>query len=136
MENSITATMASASQGMRAQSLRLRIASENLSNVDTPGYHRKLVTFRNVVERNVTGDSSEKQSLIVDQVSLDQTPRQRVFDPAHPLADENGYVTMSNVDMMVEMADAREASRSYEANLATFQQARKMFSGLLDLIRR
>ena len=52
------------------------------------------------------------------------------------MADENGNVQLSNVNLMIEMADGREASRSYEANLSMFQQARQMYSSLLDIIRR
>jgi flagellar basal-body rod protein FlgC len=130
-DNSIAAAMASASQGMNAQAFRLRIVSENLSNADTHGYRRKLVSFQNEYDAK-TGT----ERLAVGDVSLDQSLGERLFDPAHPLADEQGYVLMSNVDMMIELSDAREASRSYEANLTTFQQARKMYGGLLDLIRR
>lgn len=129
--NLIASSMSSASQGMRAQSFRLRIVSENLSNADTHGYKRKLVSFQNQFDAKSGNDV-----LSIGNVSLDQSIGERLFDPAHPLADTQGYVNMSNVDMMIELSDAREASRSYEANLTTFNQARKMYSGLLDLIRR
>ena len=59
-----------------------------------------------------------------------------IFDPAHPMADEQGYYAGSNVDLVIEIADAREAGRSYEANLRVFEQSRQMGSALLDLIRR
>lgn len=129
--NSISAAMAAATQGMNVQSTRLRIVSENLSNADTHGYHRKMISFKNAYD-----SYSGMNELSVDNVTLDQSKGEQSFDPAHPLANAQGYVTMSNVNMMIEMADAREASRSYEANLTTFQQARSMYSGLLDLIRR
>lgn len=129
--NSISAAMAAASQGMHAQSSRLRIVSENLSNADTHGYKRKQITFKNAFDAQLDGNR-----LSIDNVTLDQSPGERSFDPGNPLADAQGYVTMSNVSMMVELADAREASRSYEANLTTFQQAQRMYTGLLDLIRR
>ena len=129
--NLIASSMSSASQGMRAQSFRLRIVSENLSNADTHGYKRKLVSFQNQFDAKSGNDV-----LSIGNVTLDQSMGERLFDPAHPLSDAQGYVNMSNVDMMIELSDAREASRSYEANLTTFNQARKMYSGLLDLIRR
>ena len=56
--------------------------------------------------------------------------------PGHPLADETGHLDGSNVDLVVEIADAREAQRSYEANLRMFDQARQMTQGLIDLLRR
>ena len=52
------------------------------------------------------------------------------------MADENGYIEMSNVQVVTEMADMREANRSYEANLNSFQQARSMYRSLLDILRR
>ena len=60
----------------------------------------------------------------------------QVFDPGHPMANGDGYYLGSNVDLVVEVADAREASRSYEANLKMFEQSRAMSASLLDLIRR
>ena len=69
-------------------------------------------------------------------VRLDQGELVRVYDPTNPLAGEDGYYRGSNVDLVVEIADAREAGRSYEANLRMFDQARQMASALLDLIRR
>ncbi|WP_134681248.1 flagellar basal body rod protein FlgC [Paracoccus ravus] len=120
-----------AASGMRAQSVRLRHVSENIANIDTPGYRRKLVTFQEEMDfGRATG------GVKASPTRLDQTERQRIFEPAHPLADDEGYYTGSNVDLVVEIADAREAGRSYEANLRMFEQSRQMSSALLDLIRR
>ena len=116
---------------MQAQSERLRFVSENIANTDTPGYRRKLTTFEAVV---ASGQKSGQVS--VGPVKLDQSQLERIFDPTHPLASEDGYYDGSNVNLVVEIADAREAQRSYEANLRMFDQARKMRSGLLDLLRR
>jgi flagellar basal-body rod protein FlgC len=69
-------------------------------------------------------------------VRLDPRPVGRIFDPGHPLADATGYRAGTNVDLMVEIADAREAQRSYDANLRMFEQARQMTQGLIDLLRR
>ena len=123
-----TAISASA---MRAQSDRLRLLSENIENADTPGYRRKLATFEQVV---ATG--RETGQVRTGPVELDQSAVERIFDPSHPLADGDGYLDGSNVDLVVEIADAREAQRSYEANLRMFDQARKMRSSLLELLRR
>ncbi|MEC8794996.1 MAG: flagellar basal body rod C-terminal domain-containing protein, partial [Pseudomonadota bacterium] len=67
---------------------------------------------------------------------LDQTALERVYDPAHPMADGDGYYQGSNVNLIVEIADAREAQRSYEANLKMFDHARQMKASLLDLLKR
>lgn len=129
--NSISKAMSAASQGMTAQAYRLQIVSENLSNADTHGYKRKLISFENEIDR-VSGT----EKLSIGGVTLDRSDGRIMFEPDHPLADEAGYVNLSNVDMMIELADAREAGRSYEANLSTFKQATQMYSSLLSLLRR
>lgn len=129
--NSLGKAMAAASSGMNTQAFRLRVVSENLSNADTHGYQRKLVTFKNEMDA-VTGQVGVQ----VSDVTLDRSGGGIIFDPDHPLANNEGYVAMSNVDMMIELADAREAGRTYEANLSTFKQATEMYTGLLDLLRR
>ena len=120
-----------AGSGMNAQSFRLRIVGENIANVDTPGFQRKTVSFANEVNR-LTGTAEVKP----DQVSLDQSDARLSYEPGHPLANERGLVTLSNVNPLIEIADAREAQRSYQANLSMFDQARRMRSSLLDLLRR
>ena len=123
-----TSTSAS---GMRAQAARLRFVSENIANADTPGYRRKLATFEEVVRAG-----RETGQVRTGPVELDQSALERVFDPSHPMANAEGYFDGSNVDLVIEIADAREAQRSYEANLRMFDQARKMRSSLLELLRR
>ncbi len=71
----------------------------------------------------------------VGRVRLDQSELETIHDPAHPLADASGNYRGSNVQLMIEIADAREAQRSYEANLKMFDQTRQMSSALLDLLR-
>lgn len=119
-----------ATSGMRAQAQRLQVVSENIANVDTHGYQRKLLSFENVYDR-----ASGVSKVEVGRMFLDQTPREEVFDPTHPFANESGYVVMSNVNMMTEFADAREATRSYDAGLEVFRQARDMYSSLLDILK-
>lgn len=112
--------------GMQAQATRLRHVSENIANVDTPGYHRKVVSFAAEVDGRIE----------VKRPRLDRSELESVYDPDHPLADETGHYAGSNVDMIIEIADAREAQRSYEANLRLFDQARQMTQNLFELIRR
>ena len=117
--------------GLQAQATRLRHLSENISNADTPGYRRKLVAFETAFN---AGDGVSK--VRTGRVQLDQNDLARVFDPSHPMADTEGYFDGSNVDLMIELSDAREAQRSYEANLKVFEQTRKMSSNLMDLLRK
>jgi flagellar basal-body rod protein FlgC len=119
------------SSGMQTQSNRLRNVAENIANADTPGYHRKTTAFEQVIENG--RPTGEVQN---GPVQLDKTPVTQVFDPSHPLSGDDGYYDGSNVDIMVEIADSREAQRSYEANLKMFDQARQMSSSLLELLRR
>lgn len=120
-----------AASGMRAQAQRLRHVSENIANSDTPGYRRKAVSFHAEVAQGQHGDS-----VAVGPVRLDRSPLSKIYDPAHPMADATGHVYGSNVNLLVEIADAREATRSYEANVKMFEQLRQMSSALLDLLRK
>lgn len=129
--NDFSQSRAIAASGMAAQAERLRFVSENISNADTPGYRRKLATFEEVVEAGIRTGKVQ-----TGPVELDRTELERVYDPSHPLSGADGYHDGSNVDLVVEIADAREAQRSYEANLRVFDQARQMSRSLFDLIRR
>lgn len=127
----LSKTLALSASGMQAQANRLRFVSENIANADTPGYHRKQVNFEDVVEGGrKTGE------VTLGPVALDQTALTQIYDPSHPLADESGHYDGSNVDLVVEIADAREAQRSYEANLRMFDQAKQMQAALIELLRR
>ncbi|MEO8240672.1 MAG: flagellar basal body rod protein FlgC [bacterium] len=126
MADLITSLSYSAS-GMEAQAARLRHVSENISNADTPGYHRKLMAFH---EDLASGE------VTAGPVTLDRSQLASVFDPGNPLSDATGHYDGSNVDLVVEIADAREAQRSYEANLKIFDQARQMTQSLFELLRR
>ena len=120
-----------AASGMRAQSERLRHTAENIANVDTPGYRRKLVTFDEATRFGRPSGEVEASRLRLDQKDLP-----RLYDPSHPMADEDGYYLGSNVDLVIEIADSREAGRSYEANLKMFEQTRQMGASLMELLRR
>ncbi|WP_323035451.1 flagellar basal body rod protein FlgC [Pararhodobacter sp.] len=127
-------TLALSSSGMQAQATRLRHVSENIANADTPGYRRKSVSFE---ATTLPGDRlSHASGVQTGPVVLDRTDLPQIYDPGHILADETGHYLGSNVDLMVEIADAREAQRSYEANLKMFDQARQMSQSLIGLLRR
>ncbi|MDE4172955.1 flagellar basal body rod protein FlgC [Phaeobacter sp. PT47_59] len=117
--------------GMKAQATRLRHVSENISNADTPGYRRKTVPFQAMRDLN-----TDVEAVKVGRVTLDRSDLKKVYDPSHPLADDSGHYQGSNVDLMIEIADAREAQRSYEANLKMFDQTRQMSASLMDLLRK
>ena len=126
-----------AASGLEAQSLRLRVVSENMANSQTTGsapgadpYRRKMVSFASELD-SLTGASMVK----IDRVSRDTSDFAIEYDPGHSAADANGMVKQPNVNVLIEMADMREANRSYEANLQTVKQARDLISMTIDLLR-
>ena len=127
MGNDLISSLSFAAAGMETQAMRLRHVSENIANADTPGYRRKVMTFEQAMDSGLVE---------AGPVKLDQTELTKIYDPGHPLADETGYYDGSNVDLVIEIADAREAQRSYEANLRMFDQTRQMTQNLFDLLRR
>lgn len=126
-----------AGSGLQAQSHRARIVSENLANHDstgnTPGaapYARKTMTFGAEMDR-LTGATMVR----VLRIQPDKAPFPVRHEPGHPAADADGMVKHSNVNMLTELADIREANRSYEANLQVVKQARAMIGMTIDLLR-
>ncbi|WP_170842608.1 flagellar basal body rod protein FlgC [Aureimonas jatrophae] len=135
--DAISSALKVAASGLEAQSTRLRIVSENVANArstgETPGsdpYRRKTVSFTGELDR-LTGASMVK----VDAVGLDRSEFKEEYDPGNPAADADGYVKMPNVQPLVEMADMREANRSYEANLQVIKQTRELLNLTIDLMR-
>ena len=123
--------------GMKAQSERLRIISENMANADSIGirpgedpYRRQVVTFKNYVD-----EATGAQLVKVDKVLPDRSPFQMKYMPDHPAANAEGYVAMPNVNPLVEMMDMKEAQRSYDANMSMMQTARDMNSKILDVLK-
>ena len=123
--------------GMKAQGTRLRVISENVANAGSTAvapeedpYRRKLVTFGSVLNRELDASLVEVKRVTRDPAEFGQR-----YEPNHPAADEAGYVATSNVKTMIEMADMREAQRSYEANLKVLQASRQMLQGTIELLR-
>lgn len=124
--------------GMTAQRLRMDIISQNIANVNTTrdengnAYRRKAVVFAEKditpfgqVLQNVSGNvgNGVKVTQIVEDYS---TEMRKVYDPSNPDADEDGYVTYPNVNVVQEMTDLIDASRSYEANVTAFNATKNM----------
>ncbi len=123
--------------GMKAQGTRLRVISENVANAGSTAltpegepYRRKLVTFGSELNRELGVNLVE-----VKRVSRDQSEFGSRYEPNHPAADPSGYVATSNVNSVIEMADMREAQRSYEANLKVLQASRRMLQQTIELLR-
>ena len=133
----IIKTMRISTAGMQVQGARLRVISENIANAaslpqDANGipYRRKIITFENELNR-----AMGLETVKVSQIKTDQSDFGKKFDPNHPAADENGYVLTPNVNTLIEMADMREAQRSYEANLQIIKASKAMLNGAIEILR-
>ena len=136
--------------GLSAERLRMDVTSENLANAQTTKgadgqpYRRKTVvlqeagggpTFGNVLQTAMGDAGSPARGVQVSGIVQDSTPLKRIYDPGHPDADKNGYVTMPNVNTVTEMTDLISASRAYEADVTAMQTAKQMFTKTLDILR-
>jgi flagellar basal-body rod protein FlgC len=141
--------------GLSAERLRMDVTAENLANAQsTRGANGQPYRRKEVVLQAVDGTDNFAQALAaangspapsttagqpggveVAAIADDPTPGQRVYDPGHPDADRNGYVTMPNVDSVTEMVDLISESRAYEANTTAMQSAKTMYSKTLDILR-
>ena len=137
MANTLVTAGDIAISGMRAQSQRLKVISENMANADSLGvrpgekpYQRQVVTFKDHVDR-ATGARMVK----VDKVTTDNSQFEKKYMPGHPAADAEGYVELPNVNPLIEMMDMKEAQRSYEANMAVVRTSRDMHSRVLDILK-
>lgn len=137
MTDPLIAAAKAASNGLFAQSTRMKVVSENIANAETTGktagsdpYRRKTVSFEAVQ------DEADSVDLVkVGDIGEDEAPFRTEYMPGHPAADAKGYVKMPNVDMLTELADMREASRSYTANTQVIKQVREIVSMTIDLLR-
>ncbi|WP_374372808.1 flagellar basal body rod protein FlgC [Dongia sp.] len=123
--------------GMRAQGERLRVIAENIANAESVGetegedpYRRKVITFKNYLDRDIEADLVK-----VNKIATDPSEFKKRYEPGHPAADANGYVSYPNINTLVEMTDMREAQRSYEANLKVIETSRAMLSRTIDILR-
>ncbi len=133
--------------GLTAQRYRMDIISENVANANTTRtedgtpYRRKVVTFTEKNEGvsfgNVFKTASDRytgRGVKVDAVYEDTwTEMNKVYDPSHPDADENGYVYYPNVNIVTEMTNLIDASRAYEANATAFTASKNMAQQGLNL---
>lgn len=125
-----------ASSALGAQSTRIRVISENIANSEsvygdgrTP-YRRKVTTFEAVFDRKAAAEHVR-----IRRISADPSDMPRRYEPSHPRADGAGYVQYPNVQPLIEMADLRDAERSYRANVQVVETAKRLFRNALDILR-
>lgn len=134
--------------GLTAQQLRMDVLSENVANANTTRtsdgtpYRRQNVVFEEknqtpfqAVFNNSLGNTNFSGSGVkVTQIIEDyETEMEMVYDPSHPDADENGYVTYPNVNIITEMTDLIDATRAYEANVTAFNASKSMALNGLEI---
>ncbi|MBQ6516682.1 flagellar basal body rod protein FlgC [bacterium] len=134
---------------LRTHGLRLDIHAKNIANIDTPNYVRRIpilnatedISFHgllNTMKNDVFGIGSLpylQGGVTFNGCVEDPTVGERIYSPGHPDADENGYIRSSNVNAMVDMADAVLAQRAYEANLALINITKSMANKATDIGR-
>jgi len=139
----ITALNVNAS-GLTAQRQRVEVASSNLANSQTTRteeggpYRRKDVVFQTTQSFQETLGAAMNngvEGVEVSEVLDDPRPFDKRYEPGHPDADALGYVAYPNVNVMEEMANIVEASRSYEANIATIGIVKAMINKTLEIGR-
>lgn len=132
---------------LQAHGLRLDIHAKNIANIDTPNYVRRIpvlnasedISFHgllNVMKNDVFGVGTLpylQGGVVMNGCVEDPTPGERVYSPGHPDADANGYIRCSNVNAMVDMADAILAQRAYEANIALVTISKSMAQSALNI---
>ncbi|GIP36806.1 flagellar basal-body rod protein FlgC [Paenibacillus sp. J31TS4] len=144
----LTSSFDISSSALTAQRLRMDVISSNIANADTTRarlesgkwvpYSRKVATiapkqqpFSQMLNTAMQGMSGE--GVKVTQITEDREPFKRVYNPAHPDADTNGYVEMPNVDVLKEMVDMLSATRSYEANVTALNASKAMVVKALEI---
>lgn len=134
---SIFNIFAISSSALDAQSKRLNVVASNLANAESTTsangqpYRARQVVFKAfpVGGNQLANGAGVRVSEVVD----DPTPLRRIFDPKHPSADKNGYVTMPNVNVVEEMVNMISASRSYQNNIDVMNTSKSMLTKLLTL---
>lgn len=131
-------SMAVTAAGMRVQSERMKIISENIANADstspTPGadpYRRKVPTVTSKFDRELGANLVQTGRTIPDKSEF-----RSQYDPGNPNADKQGYVKLPNVDPLIEIMDMREAQRSYEADLTVMDATKQMLAKTVDLLSK
>ena len=126
-----------AGSGLEAQSVPLRIISENIANAQSTGAAPGPIPTRARPCRSTASfDRASGASLVrVKIIGLDDSPFKVEHDPGNPAADAAGFVKLPNVDVLTELADMREANRTYEANLQVAKQSAELLGLTVNLLK-
>jgi flagellar basal-body rod protein FlgC len=128
-----------AGSAMQAQTKRLNTVASNLANVDTTAsspnsvYQSRKVVFEAVLEKASPGKAALAEDVRVKDVITDTSAPKKMFDPKHPMADQDGYVYMPNVNAVEEMVDMLSASRSYQTNAEVMNTAKQLMLKTINM---
>ncbi|OGS90585.1 MAG: flagellar basal body rod protein FlgC [Gallionellales bacterium GWA2_60_18] len=123
-----------AGSGMAAQSQRLNVVASNLANADsTTGANGQPYHAKQVVFSVMPVDGGAAQGVKVTSVVEDNSPMKMVYDPKHPMADAQGYVTMPNVNVVDEMVNMISASRAYQNNVEVLNTSKSLLLKTLTI---
>jgi flagellar basal-body rod protein FlgC len=118
---------------LQAEQTRLDVISENIANANTAHgldgkpYQRQVVVFETALQQKMSADSADQMpALKVARIENDTRPPVQIYDPGNPDADEQGMISMPNINIHEEMADLISASRAFEANLSVVKNSRSM----------
>ena len=123
-----------AASALTAQSARLNVVASNLANADSAtGPDGKPYRAKQVMFSTLPLEGDGVAGMRVTGVITDPAPMRRIYEPAHPMAGEDGYVTMPNVSVVEEMVNMISASRAYQNNVETMNTARTLLLKTLSL---
>lgn len=126
-----------AMSGMFAQGERLKVISQNIANSNVTAttsnedpYRRKVIYFTNKFDPKI-----QAKRVVVEKIGRDHSPFVIKYQPSHPAANEKGYVKYPNVNIIIENTDAKEAQRSFEANVNAFEISKSNQNKIIDLMK-
>ncbi|MPS30387.1 MAG: flagellar basal body rod protein FlgC [Alcaligenaceae bacterium] len=125
-----------ASSALTANSQRLNAVASNLANAESVSgpdgqvYQGRKVVFESYLVPGATGGGN---GVRVREVLTDPSPPKRIYDPKHPMADAEGYLSMPNVEVVDEMVDMIAASRAYQTNVEVMNTAKTLMQKTLTL---
>lgn len=123
-----------AGSALTAQSARLNVVASNLANADSAtGPDGKPYRAKQVLFSTIPLEGNAGAGVRVTGIVDDPSPMRRVFEPGHPMADKEGYVTMPNVNVVEEMVNMISASRAYQNNVETMNTAKTLLTKTLSL---
>jgi len=137
MEDNLKKAVEVAAHGSKFQGERIKIAAENMANIDSTSaraggdpYRRKIIFATNRYNKNVRNNLVQTK-----KIDFDKSDFIMKYDPNHPAANEDGYVKYPNIHVEIEKADSSEAARGYEANLSIIEMSNSLLQKTVEAIK-